>query len=238
MPIRRRSRYSRRRRWRRNTRRRRVARGAYRWRRKNGIINVRLSATKDWTMASTTAEGYNVARLEVNLRQFMPAGPGSAINTKSIPWAYYRIRKMKFEILPKMIPAQTPYRYGSTAIYLGMQAPAPTQGKTYDPHLKHVKQNMSGLITDQLKRYFTPKPDLDSITSTAWFQPNNKANQVWINMTNDNITHGQVGWSMERISNMAQNFKIRVTLYVQFREFNLIDYPAQAPLLVDEEPSE
>nr|AFV63125.1 ORF2 [Porcine circovirus] len=72
----------------------------YRWRRKNGIFNSRLSRTFGYTVKATTVTtpSWAVDMLRFNIDDFVP--PGGGTNKISIPFEYYRIRKVKVEFWP------------------------------------------------------------------------------------------------------------------------------------------
>lgn len=226
MPVR--SRYSRKRRWRRNRRRRgpqrRYARGGYRWRRKNGIFNARLQTEETLTVASAATPSWCVGHVNVTLKSMMPKGPGTTTNLYGMPFSYYRIRKLKIEFLPQ-IGITSNRSYGGTAIILDGDYISEGKNQTYDPLANHSsRHNLTNI--HRHSRYFTPKPQHSSKNISTYFQPNNKQLQEWISMNQQDRVHHGLQYSIQN-SNFIQTWTIRKTAYVQFREFDLVNFPKQ-----------
>lgn len=225
MPVR--SRYSRRRRWRRNRRRRRGRRpatGRYRWRRKNGIFNARLSETFKLTIPAQTSVGsWYTDRMSWKLKDFLP-GLKSTENPKAMPFQYYRIRKIKVTFYPHQILSTQQVCWGTTAIDLDGTATAKVATATHNPY--ENRSSAHGWLSTRIHhRYFTPKPQVDTVSGeTEWFQPNNKRNQLWLNVNADNVPHYGLVYAMYN-SPITKEFQVHITAYVQFREFSLVDYP-------------
>nr|QTA51473.1 Cap [Porcine circovirus 4] len=227
MPIR--SRYSRRRRNRWSQRRRglwpRASRRRYRWRRKNGIFHARFMREVTLSVSSFSTPSWNVGHYDFKLKDFIPKGPGTIVNLYSLPLAYYRIRKVKVEFLP-LNGINSNRTYSSTAIQLDGDYVGEGKNQTYDVLANHSSRHGFTNIARH-SRYFTPKPqDPSGETHTLHFQPNNKRNQWWISMADQDLVHHGLQYSIQN-SNFVQVWTVRFTLYVQFREFDLVNYPKQ-----------
>ncbi|AQW44863.1 cap protein [Porcine circovirus 2] len=195
----------------------------YRWRRKNGIFNTRLSRTIGYTVKKTTVRtpSWNVDMMRFNINDFLPPGGGS--NPLTVPFEYYRIRKVKVEFWPCSPITQGDRGVGSHCCYSRLlycnKGPCPN----LLPLCKLLLPPYHNPAFSYHSRYFTPKPVLDG--TIDYFQPNNKRNQLWLRLqTTGNVDHVGLGTAFEN-SIYDQDYNIRITMYVQFREFNLKDPP-------------
>lgn len=186
--------------------------------------------------ADTSTEGtpsWKVDHYNFMLKEFMPLGPGTT-NSEAIPWKYYRIRKAKIEFLPHM-PAISPREYNTTAIVLDGLYTSPSDKLAYNP-LANSSSRHTWVCTRKHSRYFTPKPCTlyaqkdGNMIGFEWFQPNNKANQIWLSTLKPEEVHHGLEFAIQN-SKYQQAYTVRKTIYVQFREFDLINYPLQKSIV-------
>ncbi|AGL09952.1 capsid protein [Bat associated circovirus 2] len=198
-------------------------RARYRWRRKNGITNLRLTRQVElWVPKDAANASFYVNHYTFDLDDFIPAG--TQLNSSPLPFKYYRIRKVKVEFQPRL-PITSPFRgYGSTVPILDGAFVTPATGESdpiWDPYINFSGRHVIRTPAWYHKRYFTPKPLIDG--NTGFFQPNNKQNALWFpNKQGQNIQWSGLGFAMQK-GNEAYNYQVRFTLYVQFREFDLFN---------------
>lgn len=189
----------------------------------NGIFNTRLSRTFGYTIKRTTVKtpSWMTSKKKHSRYDFLPPG-GTPQNNK--PWhEYYRIRKVKVEFWPCSPITQGDRGVGSSAVILDDNFVTKATALTYDPYVNYSSRHTITQPFSYHSRYFTPKPVLDS--TIDYFQPNSKRNQLWsIYVPEKTGMHVGLGTAFEN-SIYDQEYNIRVTMYVQFREFNLKDPP-------------
>ncbi|QGM49343.1 capsid protein [Elk circovirus Banff/2019] len=192
----------------------------YRWRRKNGIFNTRLSRNIQLNVPGTgTQPSWYVDKVRANIGEFLP--PTTSIyNPLPFPFMYYRIRKLKVEFFPRSPITATQRGVGSTAIILDGAYRDTVSAAAFDPYINYSSRRVFKTPLKYHSRYFTPKPILGG---TEAFQPNNKRNQLWLQLDPQvNLDHNGLGFAIANTEN-PQIYTIRLTIYVQFRELNLLD---------------
>ncbi|ABR14586.1 cap protein [Porcine circovirus 2] len=195
----------------------------YRWRRYIGIFNTRLSRTFGYTIKRTTVRtpSWAVDMMRFNNNDFLGAGAGSI--ARSVRFVYYRISKVKVEFWPCCPITQGDSGVGSSAVILDDNFVTKATALTYEPYVNYSSRHTITQPFSYHSRYFSPKPVLDS--TIDYFQPNNKRNQLWLRLQiAGNVDHVGLGTAFEN-SIYDLEYNIRVTMYVQFREFNLKDPP-------------
>ncbi|AQW44861.1 cap protein [Porcine circovirus 2] len=195
----------------------------YRWRRKNGIFNTRLSRTFGYTIKKTTVRtpSWAVDMMRFNINDFLPPGGGST--PALCPLNTTELERLRLNSGPCSPITQGDRGVGSSAVILDDNFVTKATALTYDPYVNYSSRHTITQPFSYHSRYFTPKPVLDS--TIDYFQPNNKRNQLWLRLqTTGNVDHVGLGTAFEN-SIYDQEYNIRVTMYVQFREFNLKDPP-------------
>ncbi|AYQ58885.1 capsid protein [Bat associated circovirus] len=197
----------------------------YRWRRKDGIFNARRSRQTELTVSGDQVKyTWYVEHYSFDIDYFIPSKPFSQAN-QGLLWMYYRIRKANVEVLPRA-PIVSPFRgYGSTAIILDVNYRQGGEEKTsaYDPCMNYSTRHVFKSTYSYHSRYFTPKPRLAD--PSGLFQPNNKRNQFWLtHQPTEQVQWDGIGFAMYSDPD-STDYLVRITLYVQYRDFNLKDPP-------------
>nr|WBT97321.1 cap protein [Bat circovirus BtSY1] len=191
-----------------------------RWRK--GIINLKLRWEMNMTITKTgTAVSYMCNRLMTKLTDFLPKSGQATYNFYMLPWQYYRIRGLQIKFLPKCPLINQNRRWGYTVIDLDGNLPTPTGVLNYNPLMDHSSAKL-WTNTRPHSRYFVPRPDLDNVSNTMWFQPQNRRNQCWISIDYAAIPHHGLAFCMMN-NTEDMEFQVLFTAYVQFMECSLMN---------------
>ncbi|QZU26806.1 capsid protein [WigFec circovirus 1] len=192
--------------------------------RRYAVTNLRLTTNESKTITPSSSGGwFTFTPTAFNLRTAWTGNASASAPTYL--WDYYRIRWVRVEIWPTFQIFNVPASLGSSAIDLDNRiSETPMSGPVRADPLADRSSRRTWTPAHRHKRFFTPKPALLNMSGASsgdsrFFQPTNLTKQFWLNCKDDTTTHHGIAFSLFATNGESYTFQIKVTYYIQFREF-------------------